>query len=836
MKGKIALIVSIVHKSLLVIALMLSVNSFANVKGEKDASKKKEVQCKSANANDTINYGFNIQNTHNSKQTFHLQIHKPREIASISFLKDTLITLEPGCIYKANLSVIISDRIPIGGQESCFVTVKTDNSLEKFEFISVRSMPHPFVLVTNDVIAEAKEKINNYSWAKENLNLMLKQLDKFEFPKRKIVTKPRPVKVWSSLAYDRSDGEKAFKMCLAWRLTGNEIYKKKVVEFLREVCDKEEGYLSIGAATTGVQVHEGNFFMFLAAACDILYAEDDLTSSDKENIEATFRYYLELNRKHMDGLGIMNHQASANAGAILAALFLQDMSEVEYLTNADGGMGDQIAKGVMADGWWFEGTANYCYLVAQRYVLVAQAFENHGLDLYHRRFPTEFKSKDFENAKEGYTGMKFDNWGPTGKNTRGVEDMVSPYICMMDEDANVVASNDTNLKEPNEFYELAYREYGSKELAWVLSKSKRDSWVSLMYGIPEIPVVEDPRTASDFVANVGLVALRSQGKSHVPEEQIQAYFKYGTHGGWHGHFDRTGMVALDRYGHKFFSTEMVWFGYGKPGYKECVQTSATHNMVVVDELQQEAVPSEQLLFYKGDMMQVSVTETNARWRTIPTWNAEKFPPWDDKEFDEAFKPVQQRRVSIVTDDYVVIADYINAPQKHTYDWLLHPKGFKSINGVRKTGGVLDSLSKKYDSPYKYFKKGQWYKTKKGAEIKFLDEGVNLDVHTLWPKKADVLLANYPIGGKPRGMKNNPDRKTYGVRVNAKTAQFLNVLEPYKGKSQIFKIVSANPNELIVKLIDGREQKISISNIESSNIKIEIVEKKDKDIIRTEKTN
>lgn len=834
MKGKFAFKASMIKKSLLAIIIILSTNTFATEKEGKETSKNK-VQCKSAKANDTVYYNFEIKNTYDTLQTYRLSIHKPREIASKAFLKDTLITLESNKIYNGKLSVIISDRIPIGGQESCFVTIKNDISISQHEFVSVRSMPHPFVLVTNNVIEETKEKVNEYTWAKLNLEAMLKELDKFEFPERKIITKPRPTKVWSSLAYDRSDGEKAFKMCLAWKLTGKEAYKNKVIRFLRDVCDKEEGYLSVGAATKGVQVHEGNFFMFLAAACDILYSENDLTNVEKENIEATFRYYLELNRKHMDGLGIMNHQASANAGAILAALFLQDMVEVDYLTNADGGMGDQIAKGVMADGWWFEGTANYCYLVAQRYILVAQAFENYGMDLYHRRFPTEFKSKDFENAKEGYTGMKFDNWGPTGKNTRGVEDMVTPYICMMDENANVVASNDTNLKEPNEFYELAYREYGNEELAWVLGKSKRNSWVSLIYGIPEIPIVKDPRTASDYVANVGLVALRSQGKKQVPEEQIQAYFKYGTHGGWHGHFDRTGMVALDRYGHKFFSTEMVWFGYGNPGYKECVQTSATHNMVVVDELQQEAVPSDQLLFYKGEMMQVSVTETNARWRKIPTWNAEKFPPWDDKEFDVNFKPVQQRRVSIVTDNYVVIADYINASQTHTYDWLLHPKGFKSISGVRKRGGALDSVSNKYDSPYKYFKKGQWYKAKKGAKIEFVDEGVNLDVHTIWPKKADILLANYPIGGKQKGMKNNPDRKTYGIRVNEKRVQFLNVLEPYKEKSQIAKIISANPNELIVQLVDGREQKISINNIGSNNVKVKIVELKNSETIREEKT-
>ena len=816
---------------------LISFSCFANGLNN-GTSDKSNIQCKIAKVNEAIHYTIELKNTGNTEANFSISIKKEDELACSNSLSVKEIILAAKSSSKVVLSVVMSDRIPVGGQESSFVIIenKTSKTTEELQFISVHSKPHPFLFVTDDIIEETKSKVENYDWAKGNLTNMLDKLDKFKFPKRKVVSLPRPTKVWSSLAYNTSDGEKAFQMCLAWKLTGNTFYRDKVIKFIKDVCDKEKGYLSIGAATTGVQVHEGNFFLFLAAACDVVYNESSFSEEDRENINATFRYYLELNRTHMSSLGIMNHQASANAGAIVVALFLQDMAEVKYLTEADGGMGDQIAKGVMADGWWFEGTANYCYLVTQRYTLVAQAFENYGLDLYHRRFPTKVKSKDFENAKEGYTGMKFDIWGPTGKSTRGVEDMVTPYVSMMDEDGFVVSSNDSNLKEPNEFYELAYREYGIEKLAWVINKSKRDSWVSLMYGVAELPVVKDPRSASDFVANVGLVALRSQKEAQDSKEQIQAYLKYGSHGGWHGHFDRTGLVALDRYGHKFFGTEMVWFGYGHKGYKESVQTSASHNMVVVDELQQEAVPSKQTLFFKGKMMQVSALETNARWRKIPTGNPDKFPPWDDVEIDADFKKVHQKRLSIVTDDYVVIADFMNAPKKHTYDWLLHPIGLQSIEGAKKTGPILETVSVLKDSPYKYFKQGQWYEARKGAKVQFIDNGVHLDVHSLWPKKAKLLVANYPNGGKIRGIRNNPERKTYGVRVHQKQAQFLHVLEPYKGKSQIVKIVTNSPNELTVYLLDGREQKITISNLATESLQVNITESKNGKVIRSEKAN
>ncbi|MBJ2175937.1 heparinase II/III family protein [Aureibaculum sp. A20] len=821
-------------KVVLLLLLGLSTNLFAfsTIKNDKLTSSQ---QTQAAKTNDTIQYVFQLKNTTNTRQTYSLSVNNPRQLGCTTILSATKVTLEANKSFEGQLSVIVSDRIPVGGHETSFIVLKDeDNStLETLAFISVRAKPHPFLLVTDAIFEETKQKIKNYNWANDNLEIMLKELGHFEFPELKIITKPRPTKIWSSLNYSASDGEKAFKLALAYKLTGNLEFRDKLISFIKIVTNKDTGYLSIGAATNGVQVHEGNFFLFLAAACDVVYNEPSFSNSDRENINNTFRYYLKLNKEHMNGLGIMNHQASANAGALLVALFLQDMAEVTYLIEADGGMADQIGKGVMADGWWFEGTANYCYLVTQRYTLVSQAFENYGLDLYHRRFPVAFKSKDFDNVKEGFAGMKFDNWGPTGNNTRGLEDMVTPYIPMMDENAYVVSSNDSNLKEPNEFYELAYREYKIDDLAWVINKTKRESWVSLMYGIPELPQVKDPRTESSFLPNVGLVALRSQPKTKTPKDQIQAYLKYGTHGGWHGHFDRASLIALDRNGHKYFGTEMVWFGYGNPGYKESVQTSATHNMVIVDELQQEAVPSEQLLFFKGEMMQASAVETNARWRIIPKWNADKFPPWDDTDYASDFNPIQQRRLSIVTDNYVVIADYMKSNKKHNYDWLLHPVGFKSISGAKKQGKSLELLSTNEDSPYTYFKNAQWYTTKKGTKIEFDEEGNKLDVYSIWPKKAEILLSSYPNGGKQRDIRNNPNRKTYGVRVNEKEVVFLNVIEPYQGESKIDKIVCKTADQLTIYLKDGREQYIHIENFEQSDFKIIMEERVNDIVVKTE---
>ncbi len=517
---------------------------------------------RSAEAGEVIEYAFELTNNQEEEQTFVLSIDQPRLLASTYSLGRSSITLKANETHAGMLSVKVSDRIPKGAFETAtLIGYNADSSqVKKWKFITVRSKPHPYLLVTDELLKEAREKIDNYQWARDNFDELIESAKSYKIPERKVVTRPRNTRVWDSFNYHASTSQRVFDKALVWKLAGDTTLREEVIRFVRDVCDREQGFLTIGKATTGVQVHEGNFFLYLAAICDILYGEDLLTETDKDNIEATFRYYIELNRDDMSGVGIMNHQASAISGGVLAALFMEDMAELDHLMNAEGGWVDQLSKGTMSDGWWFESTGNYSYLVVHRFAMVAQVFENYGWNIYDRRFPVRFKSKDFENIKEGFTGMKFDIWGPMDNNTIGLEEMFSGHIPMMDENAVLVSSNDSNTPGPHVFYELAYRHFRKDELAWVIKQSDRKGWGALIYGVSEILEVEDPRSKSDFSPNVGLTALRSQTVDRPIEEQITAYLKFGTHGGWHGHFDRTGLLALDRNGHKYFGTEMCWFG------------------------------------------------------------------------------------------------------------------------------------------------------------------------------------------------------------------------------------------------------------------------------------
>ena len=314
------------------------------------------------------------------------------------------------------------------------------------------------------------------------------------------------------------------------------------------------------------------------------------------------------------------------------------------------------------------GASNYGYLVARYFAYAAEACHNHGIDLFHLRVPSRRGHLSHDDWPNGWMGMSFDGWGPPGGPDRGLKDLHDGPIPMMDQQGCVVANSDSHKLSPGDLYELAYYRYRDPAYAWILAHTDRTTaWQSLVWGVPELPEVLDPRASSSHADNVGITALRSQAPGRDAVDQIQAYLKWGIHGGWHGHFDRTALLALSRHGTEFFSPLASWFGYESPLYKAWVQPSISHNMVVVDGLQQEPVPSEQLLFHAGQALQACVVETRARWAQKKPWDVRNPGDLDPHNLEKMIDygdaaPVTQRRLAAVTDDYVVIADYMHAPQ------------------------------------------------------------------------------------------------------------------------------------------------------------------------------
>ncbi|MFI4910249.1 MAG: hypothetical protein ACIAQZ_01135 [Sedimentisphaeraceae bacterium JB056] len=708
-----------------------------------------EIRSKPTVIDEAAEYIIQLTNTADKAVEVEIMIEASEKNISEYELSNDLVEIEAGAQFDVKLSVSISKRMPVGSFEELELRIKVGNDTSMpLSFKTVRMRPHPYLLITNELADEILNKIDNYEWADDCYDELLKQADKITFKELNYPKMSRSGYNWQGLI--SGGAERFWDVALAYKLTGNEKYKKTLIDFLRAIAEPDTGYPTTRWAThSTAYVHEGEFFTFYPAIYDILYNEPELSEMDHKNIDTTLRLYLETSKQwHVNG-DIGNWLTTANAGALITSLVLQDMESFEFFINCENGFDEQLSYGIMADGWWLEGASNYSYLVARFYGYVAKAADNWGINLFDKRVVARHQSNDGRRFKNGWMSMNFDIWGPAGKSYRCLKDLYDGATILMDENGYVVANNDSEKKKPGDVFELAYYYYKDPQYAWMISKDDRMGWQSLVYGVGELPEVDDPRDESGYVANVGITALRSQGNKTDKQQQIQAFVKWGSHGGWHGHFDRTSFLALRRFGTDLFEPRASWFGYSSQMYKAWVEPSISHNLVIVDEYQQEPVESEQTLFYAGDDIQVSVVETVARWQEKQSWditdpgdldpeNMAKMIDYGDNE------PVLQRRLMAVADDYVVVADYLEGQNKHTFDWLMHPEGFVETVGNAVNTGYSAKMKDDKLSSYYYITNCDRFDADGHIVNRFKDENLNLDIHTFLDESTDMTVGTYPF--------------------------------------------------------------------------------------------
>ncbi|MEI6890951.1 MAG: hypothetical protein V5783_02160, partial [Pontiella sp.] len=287
------------------------------------------------------------------------------------------------------------------------------------------------------------------------------------------------------------------------------------------------------------------------------------------------------------------------------------------------------------------------------------------------------------------------------------------------------------------YYEIAYFAYGDPKYAAIIKSSGvRD----LIYGVPELPAATPVLgEGSSFLDNVGATMLRSTQED--PRERIQAVLKYETHGGYHGHFDRGALNSLMRYGRSFYNPEHVWQGYPAFMYAFFVQSSLPHNMVV-DMKQQEAVESHKLFFSTNDLMQVTAVETKARWSAPPygginypwftgdtfqekCWEEGRYMPVPENEptwgtLGSFTERITQRRLLAVTDEYIVLADYLEAQEEHTFDCLFNIKGFQRLEADEGAESVrhTEQMNSNPILSAQVITDCNWYETKGTTKVSF----------------------------------------------------------------------------------------------------------------------
>lgn len=233
----------------------------------------------------------------------------------------------------------------------------------------------------------------------------------------------------------------------------------------------------------------------------------------------------------------------------------------------------------MPDGWWYECTVSYNLWVASEYIQIGLALNPFGYSLLTEKFPVDYNltpeydkvgANEDADRRNLHHGHSFRIRGPIHQPYVTIKMMSDALLPFLDYRGWIFGINDATEREVGgDSFEMAYYAFRDpRYAAFIRMTPKRND---LIYGVPELPDAEPAEVRGAYADNAGALMLRSTQKD--AREKIQAVLKYGTHGGYHGHFDRTGLLSLMRYGRSFYNPEMVWYSYAPYMYNFYVQTS-----------------------------------------------------------------------------------------------------------------------------------------------------------------------------------------------------------------------------------------------------------------------
>ncbi len=730
----------------------------------------------------TAQYDFTVTNYAEKTQTFRLKVEQRGWEAMAAKLSTDNLTLKPGESATVKLTVTVPDKLAPGAHESQIITVSPQTPGlpgAQIEFITVKRVPMPFIQLDAAGWEEVRQKAQKYDWAKNKAAEHIAAADKWQVPTEtgKMSDQGTPGVFVQQQTFD-------IESCvIAWQLTGDDKYFQKMRQFLLLFSDPVRGYPPLLHATTQGMPQEGGMFHRSARAYEVIY--DKLNPAERAQIENTFRLYIDVILDGSNNGSISNWTVFNQVPAAACALLIHDMARFNDLVYLPTGALDQFRYGTMNDGWWYEMSITYNLHCAEGFTQLALMARNFGIDFLNVKFPAAWSDISGRKPYEltDYLGMDFKKSGPTPNNMVGIKSMWDGIVAYPDYRGVMFGMGDGHeVKVGGGSFELAYFAFRDPRYAAII-KGADPKDRDLVYGVAELPA-DAPVSYRDSARsdNAGIAVLRSQ--TGEDRNRIQLGFKYGTHGGYHGHFDRLSLLFLMRYGRGFWNPESVWYGYPSYLYKFWVQPSLAHNMVTVDGKQQVPAECRPLLFHAGKNLQAVAADHQTKWSNPPYLGgydkikeikdgSERYLPIPDDhpaigELTGYTDQVYARRLQIVTDDYAVIADYLKSAQPHTFDQLLHVRGARVLTGLQKTGhreqfdaSPLSSgqfivnvdeydltAPAKFTSLHHFNEKGKdGLNHRKPLEMTdnyYHEPGdLAIDALVVWPPKAQFLIGDYP---------------------------------------------------------------------------------------------
>jgi len=537
---------------------------------------------------------------------------------------------------------------------------------------------HPRLLFSRKGIAELKERINRYDWAKAQWEALKRRAD--AALSEPINLPPRGGNWWhyyacpkhgASLRTGKQIGEWQWEhICpvdneviqsdptkperdydgvvimgvhgrfanlvrdlgIVYQVTGDRRYAEKAKAILLAYDDRYLSYPlhdirgkpSVGGGRVGPQtLDESTWLIPMAQGADLIW--ETLTDAERETLAQ--KLFLPAAKEVIlpHKMGVHNIQCWKNSAVGLVGFLLGDKQLIwEAIENPERGYWTQMRKGVSEDGVWWEGAWGYHFYTLSALWHLTEAARNCGINLYgdelKRMFDAPFK-------------FMMPNWRLPAFND-------STEVALLTE----IGFARFGITQP--IYELAYARYREPLYAALLSRGERRSDFALWFGVGELPQPQPIRWRSaNYPASGYAILARGEG-----EQATWLCLKYGPHGGGHGHPDKLNFVLYAR--GQVLALDPGMARYGVPIHGGWYRTTLAHNTLIVDETNQKPAEGKCLSFGTEGGVDFVVADAG--------------DIYDGVRF--------RRAIALLNENAIVVIDNVRCDKERLLDVALHLRG------------------------------------------------------------------------------------------------------------------------------------------------------------------
>jgi hypothetical protein len=430
--------------------------------------------------------------------------------------------------------------------------------------------------------------------------------------------------------------------------------------------------------------------------------------------------------------------ALASLGVVLA-----DQACIAAALDEHAGFPAQLEGGVLADGWWWEGSPAYHFYALQALLIGALALRHVRPEmLAHARLramldaPTELARADLSLPALN------DCW--FGVSARG------------------------ELARRAALYETAWTLWRDPAHAALLARlyaagEPRRSTEALLFGPEVLPAPAAVLPASRLFEASGYIVLRHG--TGVPDERW-LLLKFGPHGGGHGHPDKLSL-DLHAFG-KRLSPDLGTPGYGIPLNRTWYRHTLAHNTVLLDSLPQPPATGTLVRFAPPEQGDFAVADARVAWPA---------------EAPEPYRGAAVRRCVLWKSPdeatgrplYFIDLVQVRCPTPRQIDLAWHHTGALELPGLAPLGTPLSGEGYAHLTSIRQLRAAQWH-----AIWRLGDCGTQCFAAD--PPGATLLAAEAPY---------NPASERMPLllrRVSAAQASFVAVYEPFQEQPAITRVI------------------------------------------------